>query len=178
MALIQRGDQVAFTMLRDRYHDVLMRNLASKGIQPADCADLAQVAMTRVWDRCSTFQLSRSFRPWLLLIVHRLFLEKCRKDRARKTYPAGDMLEEQKGADASVERGLALAPRHAALNRAFQELPEHTQSLIFEAHVRERPLDAIAEQLNSPVSTIKSRLFRARQFLRERILQLDPDSRS
>lgn len=169
MQAVQTGDGQAFSALVHRYHAPLRGYVLRLTQDPHLTDDLVQEAFLRVYTRADTFGSGRSFRPWLYRIATNLFFDWQRRRRdtpvglasdgtaaglATGTDPAGDGL-------ASVVRSEEQQHVRAALAR----LGADHRAILLLRFDRELSLGEIAEALDLPVGTVKSRLFRAlRQF--------------
>jgi len=107
----------------------------------------------------------RRFRPWLVRLTWRLALDRQRGDRRRMVREQGqsDVRETAgNGQDAADERD-----RAARLWRAIDALPEKLRLAVVLVNIEGHDVAAAAELLGLPTGTVKSRLFLARQKLKE-----------
>jgi RNA polymerase sigma-70 factor (ECF subfamily) len=104
----------------------------------------------------------RRLRPWLYRIAHGLVVDRIRQDVSRGQVE----LERALSPAAAVEESFA-AEDAAAIHRALDALePKHREVLILH-FLEEMPLGEIAEVVGCPTGTVKSRVFYAKQALRE-----------
>jgi RNA polymerase sigma-70 factor (ECF subfamily) len=135
---------------------------------PPDAEDLVQETYLRAFRFAHRFQPGTHLRAWLFQILRNTFLTFYR--RAAREVAALD----KDGPDAADESWDPEAPPVAAgeaydLNRALVELSEEFRSVLLLADLEGFALGEIAEIMNTPVGTVKSRLFRARRLLRRRL---------
>ena len=65
------------------------------------------------------------------------------------------------------------AELHGNMVRGMEQLPESLREVMVLRHVKDMPYDEIAQILNCPVGTVKSRISRGRELLREYLMKLD-----
>jgi RNA polymerase sigma-70 factor (ECF subfamily) len=158
--------------------------------QRQDAEDVAQEAFVKAYRSFSRLRDRDRFRAWLVRITWRLALDRQRSDRRRLTRDArsgfapGDFHGSPNprsggsGSAAAVE-DLVAQERARHLWAAIDGLPEKLRVAIVLASIEGHDVDEVARLLALPVGTVKSRLFLARQKLRERLqwMQTDPSTR-
>lgn len=173
--LIQRaaqGDAGAFNTLmaahERRMYAVALRMCGN----PEDAQDCLQESMLRVYRSIGGFKAQASFSTWLYRITMNTCLDELRR---RKSRPAVSL-------DGLVDSGWSPSDDHegpeqhalrtearAALERSIHELPEDMRAAVVLRDIYGYSYDEIAKQLDANVGTIKSRISRARERLREKI---------
>ncbi|MBK6840759.1 MAG: sigma-70 family RNA polymerase sigma factor [Gemmatimonadetes bacterium] len=158
-----------------RFANSLTRN-------PADAEDLVQETYLRAYRSWHTFQPGSDARRWLFTICRNAFLrsrEKLRHevevdDSNAETLAAVQAHTEmrQDGSDQILSR-VDLAP---ALTRALDELAEPFRSTVILVDVEDQSYDAASEVLGVPVGTVRSRLFRGRRQLQEKLREYARDA--
>ncbi|MBK7834437.1 MAG: sigma-70 family RNA polymerase sigma factor [Gemmatimonadetes bacterium] len=158
-----------------RFANSLTRN-------PADAEDLVQETYLRAYRSWHTFQPGSDARRWLFTICRNAFLrsrEKLRHevevdDSNAETLAAVQAHAEmrQDGSDQILSR-VDLAP---ALTRALDELAEPFRSTVILVDVEDQSYDAASEVLGVPVGTVRSRLFRGRRQLQEKLREYARDA--
>ena len=104
-------------------------------------------------------------RSWLLTIVRNSFLKgKRRPDFA--TFEAFDQL-----ADSSPEGVLDGPVDREEIQTILNEMPEEFRTPLILFYFQEQSYKEVAEQMETPIGTVMSRLSRAKSFLRSRLLQ-------
>ena len=170
MARAANGEREAFGALVER-HERRVYNLALRmmGNDP-DARDAAQEAFLTVYRKLSSFRGDAAFTTWL----HRVTVNACH-DQLRKRGRAPLL-----ALDPDAEPPAAPAPDHADaaagaidVQRALAEVPEDFRAVIVLHDVQDVGYDRIAEILEVPVGTVKSRLHRGRVAL-ARILAGEP----
>ena len=105
------------------------------------------------------------FRAWLVRMTWRLALDRQRGDRRRLARETGT--QETAARDTSAE--VIARERAALLWTAIDSLPEKLRLVIVLAGIEGHDTNEVARLLNVPQGTVKSRLFLARQRLKERL---------
>ncbi len=180
--LIQRsqaGDMDAFEELLLRYEKKVY-SIAYKYMGgPEDAGDLAQEALIKAWQSIGSFRGESSFGTWLGRITSNCCLDALRRRKRIQTTSLDELIELDEG---SVRRELPApqdTPEEAVIRR---ETVQYVQSLLGQMReeyrivlvMRElegRSYEEIAALLSCSLGTVKSRIFRARAFLKEQILQ-------
>ena len=126
---------------------------------PAAAEDVLVESFWRAFRARARFDVARPFGAWLRRIATRAALDHLRQVRRRAERHLGEV---EPQAPASGD----LAARDA-IARAFRRLPAKLQVVATLGLVEERPYAEIAEALDLPIGTVKSRLSRASARLRE-----------
>lgn len=129
-----------------------------------DAEDVAQDAFARAYRRFRSLRNRDRFRAWLVRMTWRLAIDRKRSDHRRLAREAvrTEALPPPTAAD-----DLEARERAAALWRAIDALPEKLRVVIVLANIQELDLGEVARLLGLPTGTVKSRLFLARQRLKE-----------
>src|SRR5678815_5963668 len=135
--------------------------------KPAEADDLVQETYLRAFRFADRFQPGTHLRAWLFQILRNTFLTFYRlRERepalSEDGIPAGGAMfhdaPDQDGASTEVLTDL---------DRALSRLPEEFKTPLLLAEVEGLPLDEVAQIMDCPVGTVKSRIFRAKERLRE-----------
>lgn len=141
--------RVAFGVLRNR----------------EDAEDVAQEAFAKAYRRFWQLRDRDRFRSWLVRMTWRLAINRTRSERRRVARETGADLTSF-GAPSPVQ-SIIERERAEKLWQAIDALPEKLRIVIVMAGIEEHDLHAIATLLGLPEGTVKSRLFLARQRLKE-----------
>ncbi len=132
-----------------------------------DALDCAQETMLRAFRAFDSFRRDASFSTW----ITRIAMNVC-TDALRRRRPAAslDQLREEQGLDVPDETPTAYArleekERLRLLREALSRLPEDARQMITLRDLRGMSYDEIAEILDIPLGTVKSRVSRAREKL-------------
>lgn len=152
--------------------DVRRFALARCGDSRADVEDITQDAMLAAQRYLSSFRGDASLRTWM----YKLVMSACsRRRRGRKNDPALhrplEHAEEVGTGGSDPELDALVSERLAALRGAMQELRDEDRELLGAAEWEEQSMEQIARRFALTVPAVKSRLFRVRRQLRERVQQ-------
>ncbi|MBQ8111436.1 MAG: sigma-70 family RNA polymerase sigma factor [Clostridia bacterium] len=166
------GDAAAFNALMGM-HERRMYAVALRMCGNAeDAQDCLQEAMLRVYRAISGFKAQSSFSTWVYRITMNTCLDELRKRKNRPNTSLDGLLD----AGWSPVDGGETPERHALrrevrlnLQEFIRELPEDMRAAVVLRDVQGYSYDEIAEMLDVNVGTIKSRISRGREKLREKI---------
>jgi len=164
--LVQAGDRTAFEVLYRRYIDQAVRVafLITHSQQLAE--DVAQETFVQVLRRIRTLREPRNFRPWFYSILHNAGRRTGRKEKGWSFFPF-DLLGRGEGdtGAAGVDELVLDRQEVEELRTLITRLPEHHREVIVLRYYAELTEPEMAEALNVPAGTVKSRLHGARQRL-------------
>ena len=170
------GD-LALAELYERYGKVAY-GLAYRVLQNSVLAeDAVQEAFLTVWRTAGTYIRERG-KPstWLLTVVHRRAVDIVRREQRRRVAPAAE--DAATRAPAAAEEA-ALRDRRRAVQAALSQLPADQRQAIELAYYGGLTQAELAEQLDVPLGTVKSRMFaglrRLGDLLREAGLDPEPE---
>jgi RNA polymerase sigma factor (sigma-70 family) len=161
---VARADEDALGELYDRFGRVAY-GLAFKILRDASLAeDAVQEAFLQAWRGAGAYRPDRAkASTWLLTFVHRRAVDLVRREERRRTVPAEAAPEPSgPGSDEAVVARSRGEVVRAALNR----LPEEQREAIELAYYGGLTQSELAERLDQPLGTIKSRMFTGLQRLR------------
>lgn len=129
-----------------------------------DAEDIAQEALTKAYRNLRMLRERHRLRAWLVRITWRLAIDHRRSARRRvnRESISPDIPSPENAAEA-----LALRERSSRLWKAIDALPEKLRIVTVLAGIEEHDLRQVGLLLDLPEGTVKSRLFLARQRLRE-----------
>ena len=160
----QLGEPAAFDALVERWHPSLQRYVRRLVDDDERAADVLQDAWLRILRALPGLRDPARLRPWLFGITRRAVMDRLRRQYAE---PAGDGPE---SADlAAPEPDIELIDDIDAMHAELATLPLAEREVLVLYYLRELPLAQVAEVLAVPAGTVKSRLFRARKLLRDRL---------
>ncbi|MEO7190338.1 MAG: sigma-70 family RNA polymerase sigma factor [Vicinamibacterales bacterium] len=161
----QMGERDAFDLLIARWHEPLWR-YALRVTGDADAAaDVVQEVWLRVLRGFGRLREAARFQPWLFGIARRVLMDRLRARYAAPRFEEVDMAE-LPGVAVEDDRAEDLALLEAGLS----ELPVLERDVLVLFYLQKLSLNDIADIAAIPVGTVKSRLFRARKMLRERLI--------
>jgi len=166
------GNPEAFGALVRRFRRELFNFLARFTGSPAMAEDVFQETFLQLHISAATFDTSRRLKPWLFTIAANKARDAMRKSYRRRAAPldatvAGSSDEATTYADlmpsdipAPDESLLNLETRQAVQN-IIQQMPENLRTVLLLSYFNEFPYKEIAEILDVPLGTVKSRLHAA-----------------
>ena len=173
--LIQRaaaGEAAAFNTLMGmherRMYAVALRMCGN----PEDAQDCLQEAMLRIFRSISGFKAQSSFSTWVYRITMNTCLDELRRRKNRPNTSLDGLYEEgwsPMDPGASPERRAVQRDMRRQLQIYIQELPEDMRAAIVLRDIQGYSYEEIAGMLDANVGTIKSRISRGREKLREKI---------
>ena len=178
-ALIGRilsGDQDAFATLVEQ-HQKAVYNLCLRMVSnPADAEDLAQEAFVKAWKGLRFYKFESSFSTWLYRLTSNVCIDFLRRQKRRTafslTLSEDDLIEMELPDPQPGPDDLALhRDDQRAVANAMAQLDEEHRLVLTLRVVEELSYDQISEVLGVKTGTVKSRLARARNRLRNILLQ-------
>ena len=165
------GDSGAFSKLMDRYKNDLLHFLIRFVGSRAAAEDVFQEAFLQIHISADTFDTSRRFKPWLFTIAankgrdwHRKHSKRTVLSLSQEVGGEGestrfvDLMEsEQELPDAQ----LLDSEQTACIRQAVDDLPSHLREILLLSYFQQMSYLQIAESLQIPLGTVKSRLHAA-----------------
>ena len=173
--LTLQGDAEAFGELVRAHQDRLYTSLVHFLGNEADAQDVAQDAFVQALQQLPRFQQQSAFYTWLYRIAFNLA-----SNRVRRRQREREVLADRPHGGSTDESASQQLERREAIDRvreALAGLPEPYRSVIVLREIDGADYAAIAQILEIEVGTVRSRLHRARQMLRETLLQELSDDR-
>ncbi|MCK6577344.1 MAG: RNA polymerase sigma factor [Anaerolineae bacterium] len=172
-AALQRGDTEALDLLVSRHYDALtgycFRLLHG---DRALAQDMAQETFLRVLRSIEQYRPPRPFKPWLYAIATHLARDHYSRADTRRTASMPDVDETHPifiDADLNDDRLMAQDEAREVID-ALAALPDAQREVLILYFYQDLPLMTIAETLDIPLGTVKSRLYHGVARLRERML--------
>jgi RNA polymerase sigma-70 factor (ECF subfamily) len=164
-----RGDRDAFGELVERYQDRLFNMLVRITGSHEDAADAAQDAFVQAYQKLATFRGASQFYTWLYRIAMNQALSRRRRRRPTASIDAGKdaVGDEPVDAGESPEGCMLSRERAEHVQTALARLGEQHRKILVLREMEGCSYEAIADILQLPVGTVRSRLFRARMQLRD-----------
>ena len=166
IAAAKGDDSAAFGVLVRRHQEVAFRAAFLIVRDAAAAEDIAQEAFVRVHGSRSLFRVGDPFRPWLLRIVTNLALNEVRSRKRRSGLLQRVGFATGNASEPAPETVALATERQRLLWQAITELPEDDRVVLFLRHFLELPEREIAEVIGRAPGTVKSRLSRASERLR------------
>lgn len=181
VTLTGRGDVRALETLYDRYaRAVFAFGLRIVG-DPLEAEEILQEAFLRVWQQANRFQHARgSFASWLLSITHNLAIDALRR-RQRRPQRAdavdfAEVLRTEIDTAVDLEEAAVVAELRQQVQTAMAKLPARQREVLELAYFQGLTQREIAELLDEPLGTIKTRMRLGLQKLQESLREQRPEA--
>src|ERR687884_786219 len=178
LAAIRDGDEPAFQELVRRYRNPITNFIYRMLDDYERSVELAQETFIRVYTSASRYQANYSFSTYIYRIASNLAISELRRRKRRKfvslfspfTNEDGEAVEMDPPDETPLQdETLIRDERRKAVARAISSLPEKYRAAIVLRDVEGLSYDRIAEVLNLSEGTVKSRINRARNLLKEKL---------
>jgi RNA polymerase sigma-70 factor (ECF subfamily) len=141
----------------------------------SDAEDLVQETITKAYRAWDKYETGTNCRAWLVTILRNTFINQFRRESRRPSAVQFDAVEDISIFDEVKDRDPEGSFFHSIVDdevkRAIQDLPEEFRMPVVLSDVEGLSYAEIAEILDLPVGTVKSRLFRGRRRLQQRLYE-------
>ncbi|RTE11437.1 RNA polymerase sigma factor SigW [Paenibacillus whitsoniae] len=176
--LARNGDRNAFAELVELYKDKIFHLAYRMLNNKQEAEDAVQETFLRVYTNLHRYDENQKFSTWIFRIGTNLCIDKLR--RRRNTYSLDAEMSDGEGADFyamlpsdedTPEEQLIVSETQAQIHRAIASLPEKYKSIVVLRYLHDMSLQEISDVLDMPVTTIKTRVHRGREYLRKKLEQ-------
>lgn len=182
VAAVLDGRQDCFSDLVGRYQGRLVNYLYRMLRNVDEARDLAQDVFFKVYQALDGFDPKYRFSTWLFRVAQNAAIDHLRKKRFklvpihRQDSESGETQEwDLPAPDRGPYGDLRNRERGEALQEAIDELPWEYRELILLRHYGELSYDDIAGLKEMPLGTVKNKLFRGRQMLKQKLAEFLTD---
>jgi RNA polymerase sigma-70 factor (ECF subfamily) len=176
----QRGDKRAFELLVEKYQRKLGRLLARFIRDPAEVEDVTQEAFIKAYRALPGFRGDSAFYTWLYRIgintAKNYLMALGRRAPTSTEVEAEDAEGFEDGEqlrDINTPESLLLSAEIAqTVNATIEQLPEELRTAIQLREIEGMSYEDIARIMDCPIGTVRSRIFRAREAIAERLRPL------
>ncbi len=174
-----KGDCHAFETLVVQYQSQVYNLCLRMTGNPDDAADVAQEAFLKVWKHLDSFHFDSSFSTWLYRLASNCCLDFLRSQKRRPTVSLTVENEDEEEqvldiadtAPTPEERTIAHEEKEQ-LRMAMSQLDDEQRQILTLRVVNDLSYSEIADILEVKEGTVKSRLSRARENLRKKLLDI------
>jgi RNA polymerase sigma-70 factor, ECF subfamily len=161
------GSLQAFTMLADRWQSRIERFAYGYLGDYDDAAEIAQKTMIRVYAGLGSLQEAGKFSSWIYRIANNLCLDEMKRAGRRKAEPLDTVLSQsQENGTLSPDLISEQKELGELIHKALLTLPEEQRTVIILKEFEGLKFREIAEVLDQPESTVKSRMYYGLKSLR------------
>jgi len=183
LASLQRGEAGALKTLADRHGQMIYRLAFGITRNQGDAEEVLQDVLLTLTRRSASFEGRSALGSWIYRIATNTALNKRRGRRVQLETSLEDLLptfeaDGHRAGDRTYlladwsqnpEEELLAGERRQALEQAIDSLPDHYRVVLVLRDVEDLSNEEVAAILEEPVSSVKSRLHRARMVLREQL---------
>ncbi len=184
----QHGDQQAYGLLVSKYQRKLARLLSRLIRDPAEVEDVAQETFIKAYRALGSFRGDSAFYTWLYRIgintAKNYLVSQGRRaptstdfdSEEAESLEGGELLRDNN----TPERMLFSKEIGETVNAAMEALPEELRTAITLREIEGMSYEDIAKMMDCPIGTVRSRIFRAREAVAEKLrplLDTAPDKR-
>lgn len=172
----QSGDRASYDSLVHKYQTRAYQYAYRLSPNQDEACDLVADAFVRVYTALPNFRGQSSFGTWLYRIITNCYLDARKKDKSKLHVPLDlpgehgteferPLIDATQRPDVDAERN----EREHVVQSALEHIPEYQKAMLLMYHVENLSYEEIAEALDLPLGTVKSRLNRARLSLRDQL---------
>lgn len=176
IAAVLEGDQESFGDLVERYQGRLVNYLFRLLWNVEEAQDLAQEVFFKVYQALDRYDARYKFSTWLFRVAQNAAIDKIRKRRLQLVSMDGSGDPDSGGRTWEFPsdrpgpyRDLRNRERGEAIQVAIDQLPWEYRELIVLRHFGELSYDEIASLKKMPLGTVKNKLFRGRQMIKDKL---------
>jgi RNA polymerase sigma-70 factor (ECF subfamily) len=171
-----KGDQQAFADIVDLYQDKLYHMSYRMLYNRQEAEDVVQDTFLRVYRNLDRYDDSMKFSTWIYRIATNLCIDRLR--RRRPTYSLDAESTDHEGLDGysilpsddrTPESEIVLSETQRIIRQAIENLPAKYKTVMVLRYLQDMSLQEISDVMDMPVTTIKTRVHRGREFLRKRL---------
>lgn len=177
---VQKGDKTAFDLLVRKYQHKVVKLVTRYLRDPADAEDVAQEAFIKAYRAIPQFRGDSAFYTWLYRIaINTAKNAIVSRDRSPVEFDLDlQNVEESSSmqmrlADAETPESLLQTEEiRATVNQAIEALPEDLRTAIVLRELEGLSYEDIAQAMDCPVGTVRSRIFRACEAIDKRLSEV------
>jgi RNA polymerase sigma-70 factor (ECF subfamily) len=165
--VLQAERQIAFCNMVEAHRARLYRFILKNVKHPDDAADLAQQAFVEAFRSLQSFRGESELSTWLYGIALNLVRgHLMRSPQRNHHFESEEILVEMSGHELDPNVQASLTETVSAVQTHFNALPIEMRTVLEMVAIDEMSYEEVAKELNIPVGTVRSRVFRARAQLK------------
>jgi RNA polymerase sigma-70 factor, ECF subfamily len=176
---VQAGDKSAFNLLVLKYQHRVLKLVGRFVSDAAEAEDVAQEAFLKAYRALASFRGDSAFYTWLYRIAINTAKNALVSSRRRPVDFDLDLQDPEqydrhaKLKDADTPEGVLLTEEiREVVEKAMEQLPEDLRTAIVLRELEGLSYEEIAEAMDCPVGTVRSRIFRAREAIDKKLKPL------
>ncbi|MBD3223970.1 MAG: sigma-70 family RNA polymerase sigma factor [Caldithrix sp.] len=178
IARFQKGDNYAFDLLVKRYKDPLMNFIFRFLGDKNEAEDIVQETFLRLYKNKHYYKEIAKFSTWIYTIASNLAKTELRKRKRRKFFSIHQFMQTEKDYDIpddsfSPDQQANTVITDKLIQQAIDKLSPKFKQVIILRDIQEFSYEEIAEVVDIPLGTVKSRVNRARLKLQEYLKDLE-----
>ena len=155
------GDHTAFEYLFNRYSEAIRRLFLQRLTSATDADDLLQETFIKVYINLHRYSENYTFGQWVYTIARNTHIDFER--RKQEDLPIDERFTAPWASTPSPEEKLISSQQHTQIEQYINSLPEQYRTLFKMRFLEDYSYDEIAEKLQLPMGTVKTRIHRARE---------------
>lgn len=169
MTRIAAGDEKAMKQFFDQHADTIYRYVLTRCSEESIAAEILNEVMLDVWRKPHTYEGRAKISTWLIGIARHKLLDHYRRNKRHDADELDDAMED----DSPTAACAINAQQHANyLHECLDKLTSNHKEIVHLAFFEDMAYPEIAEIAKLPVGTIKSRIFHAKEKLRQCVQRL------
>ncbi|TCZ69870.1 RNA polymerase sigma factor SigW [Paenibacillus albiflavus] len=174
--LARNGDRRAFAELVELYKDKIYhlgyRMLGNR----QEAEDIVQETFMRLYSNLHRYDENQKFSTWIFRIAANLCIDRLRKRKV--TYSLDAEVNDGEGNDYyammssdedTPEKQVIVSETQRQIRKVIDNMPDKYKSIIVLRYLQDLSLQEISDVLDMPITTIKTRLHRGREYLRKKL---------
>ena len=180
VARVQQGDKQAFDLLVLKYQRKIQRLLSRMIRDQSDIDDVMQEAFIKAYRALPQFRGDSAFYTWLYRIAINTARNWMSSQGRRPSAPGLNQAEDGETFNEidnltdnnTPESALASQEIASTVNSVIEQLPSELQTAIVLREIDGLSYEEIAQMMNCPIGTVRSRIFRAREAIATKLRPL------
>lgn len=169
-----------FTSLVKEYNGKIYR-LASKFFkEPVDREDIVQETFIRVYTSLNRLDSNKNVSSWIYRIGTNICIDTLRRRSVRQTatlLPMGDfdpcdLMDRYPSREGTPEEVAINNELRRLIERQLNDLPDKWKAIVYQYYILDMTLEEMSVSNNMPINTVKSRLYRARAYLKRNLIKI------
>ncbi|KUO62814.1 MAG: RNA polymerase subunit sigma [Alphaproteobacteria bacterium BRH_c36] len=167
----QSRDTQAFAELFENFAPRIKAYMIRQGADPTTAEELAQETLMMVWRKAGLYSDTKgSATTWIFTIARNLRIDRLRREVPWQALPEGR--DEQPSEETAPDEAVSERERRERVHEVLETLPEDQHEVVVLSYIEGLSHSEIAERLELPLGTVKSRMRLAYQKIRESVEDL------